>query len=104
LFASRGLAGPDTSSEEDDEDPHTSDEEIEGASQSSEEEGVQDPRQQLRSADEDEPLNEADLEEWGVGALAANPEEPVSAGRPPCRACKAMVKGFAMCRIAHVIV
>ena len=29
--------------------------------------------------EQEEPLDEADMAEWGVGALAANPEEPVSA-------------------------
>lgn len=28
-------------------------------------------------AEGEEPLNEEDLQEWGVGAMAANPEEPV---------------------------
>lgn len=43
-------------------------------------------------ADEEEPLGEADLEEWGVGALAANPEEQASA-RPGT-----MAAGAVCCR------
>lgn len=82
MLASRGLAGPETSSDEGGEGPGTADE----ASDDSEEEGDPQPGPELLSAGEDEPLNEADLAEWGVGALAANPEEQVSAGASPAGA------------------
>ena len=38
------------------------------------------PPRRGAAEEEEEPLNEEDLEEWGVGALAANPEEPVRQG------------------------
>lgn len=68
--AARGLAGP---SSEDDEGGSEEDEE------GSEEEGFQgrQPLVALGGGEEEEPLNEQDLEEWGIGALAANPEEQV---------------------------
>ena len=98
--AHRGLAGPDTSgssSSGSDDDDAEQQEELEGSSSSGgsegdgsgseddedeeEEEGGFQGRQ-LRPAlpgevVEEEGLEEADLLEWGVGALAANPEEQV---------------------------
>ena len=93
----RGLAGPDSSSEEENEEEGGSDEEAgsgsegEGGSGSEEEEEEeeQDDDKVFRQRrpvlprrgqpeEEEEPLGEAELEEWGVGAMAANPEEPVS--------------------------
>ena len=93
----RGLAGPDTSSSDDEEN---SDEEAGSGSGSEEEDEEEGGSEEDEDADEDEkvfrqrrpvlprrgaaeeeePLNEEDLEEWGVGALAANPEEPVRRG------------------------
>lgn len=90
----RGLAGPETSDEEEDE------EEGEGSSSAEEsEEQEEDFRVRPRltggpdeEGEEDEvqvAVTEADLQEWGVGALAANPEEEVRAvgrrqqGLPP---------------------
>lgn len=100
LLCCSGLAGPDTSSSEDeDEALGDSDDEEEGGAggvaaarglasasdkeeeESSDEEGFagRQPMVALGGGgeEEEEPLNEEDLEEWGVGALAANPEEPV---------------------------
>ncbi|KAI3438627.1 hypothetical protein D9Q98_001049 [Chlorella vulgaris] len=78
----RGLAGPETSDEEEDE------EEGEGSSSAEEsEEQEEDFRVRPRltggpdeEGEEDEvqvAVTEADLQEWGVGALAANPEEEI---------------------------
>lgn len=96
----RGLAGPDTSSSEDEEGSEEeagsgsgsgSEEEDEEEGGSEEDEDADEDEKVFRqrrpvlprrgtAEEEEEPLNEEDLEEWGVGALAANPEEPVRRG------------------------
>ncbi|EFN57460.1 hypothetical protein CHLNCDRAFT_57252 [Chlorella variabilis] len=76
----RGLAGPEASSDEEEELAESSSEFSDEEEDGEQADGFQ-GRQQLPAGmdvDEgEEPLNEADLEEWGVGALAANPEEPI---------------------------
>jgi hypothetical protein len=95
----RGLAGPDSSSSEGDSSDEeeaqegaaaagatglgtTTDEESEAEEASDSGDDEAGPPQARRllpgEPEEDEvPLTEADLQEWGVGALAANPEEQV---------------------------
>ncbi|PRW59387.1 Pre-rRNA-processing esf1 [Chlorella sorokiniana] len=91
----RGLAGPDSSSSEEEGSEEEAgsgseeedEEQEEGGSEDEDEDGDEDEKvfRQRRpvlprrgtAEEEEEPLNEEDLEEWGVGALAANPEEPI---------------------------
>lgn len=93
----RGLAGPDSSGSEEDSEEEGSEEDEDAVALGSGSEGEGSgsqgddddhvfrqrrpiPRRRGEQEEGEEPLNDADLAEWGVGALAANPEEPVRRG------------------------